>query len=85
MNPTSQRLVNAARDALAAERVALIARGHGSKPTEVDVIAKITTAAVLRELVFMMNQAEVAEIVEGGDWPQAHDLHAIANDVEESL
>lgn len=84
MNNTSRRLVDAARDALAAERVALIARGRGSEPVELGALAAIATVAVLRELVFMMNQAEVAEIVDGGDWPSAHDLHVLANDVEES-
>jgi hypothetical protein len=70
--------VTAARDALVLHRVRTIA-------PDPEQLAKIATTAVLRELVFMMNQAEVAEIVEGGDWPQAHDLHSIANDVEESL
>ena len=80
MNDTSKRLVTAARDALILRRARTIAPN-----LDLNKMAAVATVAILQELVFMMNQAEVAEIVEGGDWPTAHDLHALANDVEASL
>lgn len=79
MNNTSTRLVHAARDALT------LHRADKWLPFNVEKAAAVATVALLRELVFMMNQAEVAEFVDGGDWPQATDLHLLADDVERSL
>lgn len=82
MKKASTELVEAVRDALALHRVRTIA-------PDPELIAKITTVAVLRQLRVMMNAAEVAEIASSVgsdvDWPSADDLFLIANDVEASL
>ncbi len=83
MKKAGTELVEAACDALVLHRVRTIA-------PDPELIAKITTVAVLRQLRVMMNAAEVAEIASastGGDvnWPSADDLFLIANDVEASL
>lgn len=78
MNENSQQLVNAARDALAA---------LPNDRTDVTEDAKVATVAVLRQLRIMMNGHELdelaGELVE--DWPDAHDLWLLADDVEKSL
>jgi hypothetical protein len=78
VNDTSKILVEAARDTLAA---------LPTDRTSVEEDAKVATIAVLRQLAILMNTAEVAEIsaMSDEDWPDAGDLHLLANDVEASL
>lgn len=81
MNDTSQQLVNATRDALAARRLRTIA----PDPNE---IAKVATAAVLRQLATLTNTVELGEITDPGNgftWPNAADFTLLADDVEASL
>lgn len=80
LNETSRQLVDAACSALIAHRVRTIA-------PDPELLAKIATAAVLRELSIMMNVDELDALSDGPDedWPDAGDLALLARDVEASL
>jgi hypothetical protein len=62
------RLVIAARKALT---------GQGSTDLTYDALAKAATAAVLRELVELMDDEGTDE-----DWPDSGDLELMADDIE---
>lgn len=77
MNSTSRRLVDAACEALVASRPRTIA-------PDPEQLARVATAAVLRELA-SVPAADELDALAGGpdrDWPLSEDLRRLATEVE---